>query len=63
MPLGVQATDEDLSLCPAHSLAAHRPLGSISRARMHAHEVMGRARRQENGRKITEPRTLEDVPV
>ena len=41
--------DEDMAFCPAHSLAAHRPLGSIMRARMHAYEVLGRKRRELNG--------------
>lgn len=51
--------DEDMSFCPSHSLAAHRPLGSIMRARMHAYEVLGRKRRELNGRPITEPRGQE----
>lgn len=57
-----QSIDEDLSFCPAHSLAAHRPLGSIMRARMHAYEVLGRARREQNGRPSKEPRTSAEVP-
>ena len=48
-----EVIDENLSFCPAHSLAAHRPLGSIMRARMKAYEVMGTARRRENGRPVT----------
>ena len=47
--------DEDLSFCPAHSLAAHRPLGSIMRARMRAYEELGRKRRELNGRPAGEP--------
>lgn len=50
------AVDENLSFCPSHSLAAHRPLGSIMRARMHAYEVLGRQRREINGRPTGEPR-------
>ena len=49
---------EGLSFCPAHSLAAHRPLGSIMRARMHAYELLGKRRRERNGRTTTEPATL-----
>lgn len=54
--------DEELSFCPAHSLAAHRPLGSIMRARMKAYEVLGRERREQNGRPMREPRSIEAVP-
>ena len=45
-----EVVEEKMSFCPAHSLAAHRPLGSIMRARMHAYEVLGKGRREENGR-------------
>lgn len=51
----VDLVDESLSFCPAHSLEAHRPLGSINRARMHVYEVLGRARREANGRPLREP--------
>ncbi|HYP13486.1 MAG TPA: hypothetical protein VEQ63_06160 [Bryobacteraceae bacterium] len=54
--------DEDLSFCPAHSLSAHRPLGSVMRARMHAYEVMGNKRRNQNGRPIREPRSIDEMP-
>lgn len=54
--------DDSLSFCPAHSLAAHRPLGSIMRARLQAYEVLGKARRQQNGDAIGEPRSMEGMP-
>jgi len=54
--------EEDLLFCPAHSLAAHRPLGSIMRARMKAYEVLGRARREQNGRPVREPRSIAEMP-
>lgn len=53
--------EEALSFCPTHTLAAHRPLGSINRARMRAYEVMGASRRQQNGQPTAEPRTLADA--
>lgn len=56
-----EAIDEDLLFCPAHSLAAHRPLGSIMRARMHAYEVLGNRRREVNGRTRQEPSQAEPV--
>lgn len=46
---------EDLSFCPAHSLSAHRPLGRIMRARMHAYRVLGERRRERKGRPTMEP--------
>ncbi|MER2265824.1 DUF3618 domain-containing protein [Methylobacterium oxalidis] len=58
---GQIAKEETLSFCPSHSLAAHRPLGSINRARLRAYEVMGALRRQENGRTTVEPRVPTDV--
>jgi hypothetical protein len=58
-----QSLDEELLFCPSHSLAAHRPLGSIMRARMKAYEIRGNARRQENGRPATEPRSIEELSI
>jgi len=55
--------DEELLFCPSHSLAAHRPLGSIMRARLKAYEVRGSARRQENGRPMKEPRSIEELSI
>ncbi|MXQ14809.1 catalase family protein [Microvirga makkahensis] len=58
-----QALDETLLFCPSHSLAAHRPLGSVMRARMKAYEVLGHARRQENGRSAKEPRDIGELAI
>lgn len=52
----------NLSFCPAHSLLAHRPLGSIMRARMRAYEALGAARRRDNGRPVREPRDIAEMP-
>jgi hypothetical protein len=54
--------DEELSFCPSHALAAHRPLGSIMRARMRAYPALSAWRRARNGSAGTEPRTLDEVP-
>ena len=62
-PARTSFADEDLSFCPAHSLAAHRPLGSIMRARMRAYAVLGRERRQANGRPAHEPRSISEMPT
>jgi hypothetical protein len=58
-----QTLDEELLFCPSHGLAAHRPLGSIMRARLKAYEVRGNARRQENGRPAKEPRSIEELSI
>ncbi|MBM6582838.1 hypothetical protein ILT44_21770 [Microvirga sp. BT689] len=58
-----RALDEDLLFCPSHSLSAHRPLGSIMRARLKAYEVRGNARRKENGRSAKEPRSIEEISI
>jgi hypothetical protein len=54
--------EEALSFAPSHCLAAHRPLGSIMRARMKAYAVLGSARRRENGKPVREPRSISEVP-
>lgn len=54
--------EDDLSFCPAHSLAAHRPLGSIMRARMQAYELLAKARREQNGSPVKEPRSIDEMP-
>jgi len=57
----IDAIDAGLAFTPWHALAAHRPLGSVNRARKSAYE-MSASFRAENGRKtIREPRSLEDV--
>ncbi len=62
-PARQAAVEEAMLFCPAHSLAAHRPLGSIARARMKAYEVLGNARRRENGTPPVEPRSVDEIPA
>ena len=54
--------DDMLSFCPSHALAAHRPLGSIMRARMAAYPALSAWRRARNGTEAREPRALKEVP-
>ena len=61
-PARQASVDDELSLAPGHSLAAHRPLGSIMRARMKAYAVLGGARRRDNGDPVCEPRSISEVP-
>lgn len=54
--------DDVLSFSPAHSLAAHRPLGSIMRARLRAYPALSAWRRERNGTPAREPSSLDEVP-
>ena len=49
------AEDDRLSFCPAHSLQAHRPLGSIMRARMAIYDIMAKSRAEANGLSLQDP--------
>jgi hypothetical protein len=60
-PENIAAIDEGLSFSPWHALAAHRPLGSVNRARKSAYEMSARFRAETSRRVIAEPRSLEDV--
>jgi hypothetical protein len=52
-----------LSFSVAHCLEAHRPLGSIMRARLKAYPAMALLRRQGNHETLTEPSSIDDVPA
>ena len=54
--------DERLSFSPAHTLAAHRPLGGLNRARLQAYDVMSALRRNRNGQPLTEPASVDEMP-
>ena len=54
--------DEMLSFQPAHSLAAHRPLGSLMRARLQTYGALSAHRHAENGKRQMEPAAVEEVP-
>ena len=49
-------SDDNLSFSPANSLAAHRPLGQIMRARLFVYGRLANARAAANGVALTEPR-------
>jgi hypothetical protein len=57
-----KAVDDAMSFSPWHGLAAHRPLGSIMRARKQVYEMSARFRAQHNAQPVEEPRTLETLP-
>lgn len=54
---------EDLSFSPGHSLAAHRPLGGINRARLLAYTMLSERRLSDNGKTANKPTDLEQVPA
>jgi hypothetical protein len=54
--------DDVLSFNPWHALAAHRPLGSIMRARVKAYEVSSAFQHKMNNTPRREPRTIDELP-
>ena len=62
-PARADVVDNDFSFSPAHTLAAHRPLGGINRARLVAYTALAPLRRQENGRTLAEPTSADVVPA
>ena len=55
--------DEQMSFSPWHALAAHQPLGGIMRSRLKAYEEARKYRAQRNGREITEPKSVDEIPA
>lgn len=56
-----QAIDDGLAFSPWHGVVAHRPLGSVMRARRVAYKVMAKFRSHHNGVAMREPRSLDDL--
>jgi hypothetical protein len=56
-----RAIDDGLSFSPWHGVAAHRPIGSIMRARKVVYEESARFRARYNRVQIREPHSLGDV--
>ena len=59
----IAAVDEGLSFSPWHALAAHRPLGSVMRARKRAYEMSAQFRAKYNNKPVVEPRSLDDLKI
>lgn len=49
--------DDSLAFSPWHGLEAHRPLGSVNRARLHSYQEGAQFRAEHNGCPIHEPRS------
>ena len=54
--------DDVLAFRPAHSLEAHRPLGSVMRARLRTYAALSAFRHGRNGTPEREPRSIDEVP-
>ncbi len=54
--------DDVLSFQPAHTLAAHRPLGSLMRARLATYQALSSYRHEQNKQKQVEPSGVDQVP-
>jgi hypothetical protein len=54
--------DDVLSFNPWHTLEAHRPLGSLARARIRVYEASATFRRRMNAQPLREPKDIAEVP-
>ena len=55
--------DEALTFRPAHSLAAHRPLGGVMRARLQVYKALSDLRHRETGVPEAHPQSIEEIPA
>jgi len=55
--------EEHVSFSPAHALEAHRPLGSIMRARLYVYPRLSEERMRVNAAHLVEPRSISEVPA
>ncbi len=58
----VAFVEQRVGFRPSHSLAAHRPLGSLMRARLRAYAALAAYRQAYNRATPIEPASLDDVP-
>ncbi|QGY01864.1 catalase family protein [Methylobacterium mesophilicum SR1.6/6] len=59
----VRYFDEVMTFRPAHSLAAHRPLGSVMRARLQVYRALSDFRHRENGVTAENTASPESIPA
>lgn len=62
-PERVRYFDEVMTFRPAHSLEAHRPLGSVMRARLQVYKALSDFRHRENGVTPANTRSIEEIPA
>ena len=58
----VRYFDEQLTFRPAHSLAAHRPLGGVMRARLQVYRALSAFRHGQNGIAEIDPQNIDAIP-
>ena len=59
----VRFFDEVMSFRPAHTLAAHQPLGSVMRARLQVYQALSDFRHRENSVACEEPTGIRAIPA
>ncbi|MCJ2127302.1 catalase family protein [Methylobacterium sp. E-045] len=62
-PDRVRYFDEVMTFRPAHSLAAHRPLGSVMRARLQVYRALSTFRHRENGVTAEDTGSIDRIPA
>ena len=55
--------DELMTFRPAHALTAHRPLGSVMRARLQVYQALSEFRHRENGVREENPSDIKAIPA
>ena len=59
----VRYFEEEMTFRPAHSLAVHRPLGGVMRARLQVYKALSDFRHRENGVAAVDTASIEDIPT
>jgi hypothetical protein len=62
-PDRVRYFDEVMTFRPAHSLATHRPLGSVMRARLQVYQALSAFRHRENGVAEEDTASIDRIPA
>ncbi|WP_174291168.1 catalase family protein [Sphingomonas bacterium] len=62
-PERVRYFDEVMTFRPAHSLATHRPLGGVMRARLQVYKALSDFRHRENGAAAANTASIEVIPA
>jgi hypothetical protein len=55
--------DEVMTFRPAHSLATHRPLGSVMRARLKVYQALSEFRHRRNGVRAEDTSSIDQIPA
>jgi len=55
--------DDNMSFRPAHTLAAHRPIGGVMRARLQVYDALSKWRHEQNMAPLKEPKSVTEIPA